>query len=50
MKQMMTKEAWMSDLTMARWNVRTMLVAEKMQEIGKEMTKYKTDIIALQEI
>jgi hypothetical protein len=34
MKQMMTKEAWKSDLVMSTWNVRTM------QEISKEMMEY----------
>jgi hypothetical protein len=43
----MTKGAWKSDLVMATWNVRTMLIPGKMQEISREMMKYKTDIIAL---
>jgi len=50
MKQMMTKEAWKSHLIMATWNVKTMLILGKIQEISKEMIKYKIDIIALQEI
>jgi hypothetical protein len=37
MKQMMTKEAWKSDFIMATWNVRTMFIPGKMQEISKEI-------------
>ena len=48
--QMLMKGVWKSDLIMATWNVRTMLIPGKMQQISKEMMKYKTDIIALQEI
>jgi len=47
---MMTKEAWKSDLIMATWNVRTILIPGKMQQISKDMMKYRIDIIALQEI
>jgi hypothetical protein len=42
------KEVWKSDMIMATWNVRKMLIPGKMQEISKEMMKYKIDIIALQ--
>jgi hypothetical protein len=43
---MLMKEVWKSDLIMATWNVGTMLILGKMQEVSKEMMKYKTDIIA----
>ena len=45
---MLTKEVLKPDLTMATWNVRTMLIPGKMQEISKEMMKYKIDSLALQ--
>jgi hypothetical protein len=44
------KGVWKSDLAMATWNFRTMLISGKMQEISKEMMKFKIDIIALQGI
>jgi exonuclease III len=47
---MLMNEVWKSDLIMATWNVRTMLIPGKMQEISKEIMKYEIDIIALQEI
>jgi GMP synthase PP-ATPase subunit len=49
-KQILIKEVWKSDLIMATWKVRTMLIPGEKQGINKEMMKYKTDIIALQEI
>jgi hypothetical protein len=49
-KQILMKEVWKSDLIMATWKVRTMLIPGEIQEINKEMMKYKIDIIALQEI
>jgi exonuclease III len=49
-KQMLMKEVWKSDLIMATWNVRTMLIPGKMQEISEEIMKYEIDIITLQEI
>jgi hypothetical protein len=42
MKQIMMKEVWKSDLTMATWNVRTILIPGRMQEISKEMKERKT--------
>jgi exonuclease III len=44
------KGVWKSDMIMATWNVRKMLIPGKMQDISKEMMKYEIDIIALQEI
>lgn len=37
-------------LTLATWNVRTMLKAGKMAEIAEEVLKYGMDVVALQEI
>jgi hypothetical protein len=34
---MVTKGVWKSNLIVATWNVRRMLIPGKMQEIGKEM-------------
>jgi hypothetical protein len=42
MKQIITKEAWTSDLTLATWNVWTILIPGKMQEISKEMKERMT--------
>ena len=44
------KQVWKSNLILATWNVRTMLIPGKKLEISKEMMKYETDIIGLQEI
>jgi hypothetical protein len=38
---MLTKGVWKSDLIMGTWNVRTMLIPGKMQEISREMMKIK---------
>ena len=35
--QMLMKGVWKSDLIMATWNVRTMLILRKMKEFSKEM-------------
>jgi hypothetical protein len=37
---MWTKEACKPDLIMATWNIRTMLITGKMQEISNEIMKY----------
>ena len=39
-----------NDVSLATWNVRTMLRPGKMTEIGNEVVKYKLDVVALQEI
>jgi exonuclease III len=44
------KGVWKSNLIMATWNVRTLLIPGKIQEISKKMMKYKIDITAFQEI
>ena len=40
----------MKNITMATWNVRTMMQPGKMQEIANEMIRNKTDVLALQEM
>jgi hypothetical protein len=47
---MWMKEGCKSDFIMATWNVMTMLIPGKMQQISNEMMKFKIDIIALQKI
>jgi hypothetical protein len=39
-----------NDIMMATWNVSTMLQPRKMQEIAQEMSRYKINIMAIQEI
>ena len=41
--QQSAAEVWKSDLIMTTWDVRTMLIAVKMQEISKEIMKGKID-------
>jgi hypothetical protein len=38
---MLTKGVWKWDLIMVTWNVRTVLIPRKMQEISKEIMKIK---------
>lgn len=40
----------LNEVKIATWNVRTMLVPGKMQEIGDELRRYNVNIAALQEI
>jgi exonuclease III len=44
------KKTMMKDITMATWNVRSMMQPRKMQEIANEMERNKIDILALQEM
>jgi exonuclease III len=44
------KRTMMKDITMATWNVRSMMQPGKMQEIANEMERNKIDILALQEM
>jgi hypothetical protein len=37
-------------LTLATWNVRTMLQAGKMAEVAEEVLKYGMDMVALREV
>jgi len=50
----MDTQTWNSkgknDLAIGTWNVRTLLQVGKMNEMAVELSRYKLDIIALQEI
>lgn len=39
-----------NDYLIGTWNVRTMLEAGRMQEIAMELSNYRMDLVALQEI
>lgn len=39
-----------NDLTIGTWNIRTILQADKMNEIAAELSRYRLDIVALQEL
>lgn len=49
-KKMKKKNKEKTLIRIGTWNIKTMLKAGKMEEVAKEMNKYKMEIIALQEI